>query len=37
MEQISDESKILELGCGVGIDAVAFADAGHDEISTYFS
>lgn len=37
MEQLPDESKILELGCGVGADAAAFADAGHDVISTDFS
>lgn len=37
MEQIPEGSNILELGCGVGADAVAFADGGHDVVSTDFS
>lgn len=34
---IKRNSKILELGCGVGNDAIAFANAGHEVFSTDFS
>lgn len=34
---IPNNSKILELGCGVGMDAAAFASAGHSVLATDFS
>jgi len=37
LTKIQPNSEILELGCGVGKDAVAFAKAGHSVVATDFS
>ncbi len=34
---IPKKSKILELGCGIGVDAASFAGAGHTVLATDFS
>ncbi len=34
VEYFADESRILELGCGVGRDAVYFAQCGHEVVAT---
>ena len=37
LKNLKPNSKILELGCGVGNDSIAFANSGHSIIATDFS